>query len=112
MKELPWVPCSREIHQEQIYRNKVWWGACPVGKHQQNNGTNTADVDKFIKLLVHSVDNLPTQPFIAKSQALHLKQRKEEVTEIEFIILLDFAENYHYVAQDKILGISLEQGPV
>ena len=66
-----------------------------MGKHQQNNGTNTADVDNFIKLLVYSVDNLPTQPFIAKSQALHLKQRKEEVTEIEFIILLDFAENYH-----------------
>ena len=65
---------------------------------------HTADVDDFIKLLVYSVDKLATHSLIAKSQAQHLKQRKQEITETECIILMDFAENYHYVVQDEIWG--------
>ena len=57
-----------------------------------------------MELLVYSVDNLTTHSFIAKSQAQHLKQKKEEVTETECVILLDFAENYHYVVQGEIQG--------
>ena len=66
--------------------------------------THTADVDDFIELLVYSVNNLTTHSFIAKSHAQHLKQRKEEITETECIILLEFTENYHYVVQDEIQG--------
>ena len=66
--------------------------------------SHTSDVDYFIDLLVYSVDNLTTHSFIAKSQAQYLKKRKEEMNESECIILLDFAENYHYVVQDEIQG--------
>ena len=66
--------------------------------------THSADLDDFIELLVHSVDNLTTCSFIAKSQAHHLTQRKEEITGSECIILFNFAENYHFVVQDKIQG--------
>ena len=66
--------------------------------------TNTADVDDFIDLLVYSVDNLTTHSFTAKSQAQYLKSRKEDISDTECIILLDFAENYHYIVQDEIQG--------
>ena len=84
------MPSSGEIYQEQIYRTTLQ--------------THTADVDVFIKLLVYNVDNLITHSFITKSQAQYLKQNKEEITETECIILMDFAENYHYVVQDEIQG--------
>ena len=58
---------------------------------------HTVDVDNIIELLVYSVGNLTTRLFITKSQAQHLKQRKKEMAETECIILLDFAENNHYV---------------
>ena len=41
--------------------------------------TNTWNVDKFIELLVYSVDNLTTHSFIAKSQARYLKLRKANI---------------------------------
>ena len=66
--------------------------------------THTSDVDDFIELLVYSVDNLTTHSFVAKSQAQYLKKRKEELNESECIIILDFAENYHYDVQDEIQG--------
>ena len=55
---------------ESIDRTKLW--------------TRTADVDNFIKLLVYSVDNFTAHSFIAKSQAQHLKQKKEEITDIVY----------------------------
>ena len=76
--------------QESVDRTTLW--------------PHTADVDDFIELLVYSVDKLTTHSFITRSQAQHLKQRKEEIRETECIILLDFAENYHYVVQDEIQG--------
>ena len=41
---------------------------------------------------------------IAKSQAQYLKERKENLDEKTCIILLDFAENYHYIVQDEVQG--------
>ena len=71
---------------------------------RSNLNSHTSDIDDFIELLVYNVDNLTTHSFIAKSQAQYLKKRKEDLNESECIILLDFAENYHYVVQDEIQG--------
>ena len=61
-------------------------------------------VDEFIELLVYYLTNLSKYPFIAKGQAQYLKVRKEEIDEETCIILLDFAENYHFIVQDEVQG--------
>ena len=65
--------------------------------------THTTPADEFIELLVYHIDNLSKHPFIAKSQAQYLKARKEGDDET-CIILLDFAENYHFIMQDAVQG--------
>ena len=97
LQELSSIPSSGEIHQEQIYRTTLQ--------------THTTDVNVFIKLLVYNVDNLTTHSFITKSQAQHLKQNKEEITETEC--------DSHGLCWKLSLcgagwnpGISLEQEPV
>ena len=65
--------------------------------------THTA-VEEFVDLLVYSIDNLSTHSFIARSQARYLKARKEDMDKETCIILLDFAENYHYIVQDEVQG--------
>ena len=42
--------------------------------------------------------------FIAKSQAQHLKNRKESIQLDTVIVLLDFSENFSFVVQDKVQG--------
>ena len=58
---------------------------------------HTAPVDEFIELLVYHIDNLSKNAFIAKSQARYLKVWKEEIDEETYIILLDLAENQHFI---------------
>ena len=43
LQELSWIPSSEEIHLEQIYRIRDWWGDVIqlVEKHWQNNTTDT-----------------------------------------------------------------------
>ncbi|KAI4473734.1 hypothetical protein M0804_015206 [Polistes exclamans] len=48
--------------------------------------------EKLVALLPHN--------FIAKEQAAYLRALKEFITENEFIVIVDFAENYAFVVQD------------
>ena len=64
----------------------------------------TTPVDEFIELLVYQIDNLSKHSFITKSQPQYLKVRKEEIDEETCIILLDFAENYHFIVHDEVQG--------
>ena len=66
---------------------------------------HTTPIEEFVDLLVYKVDNLSTHSYIAKSQARHLKARKEAMENDTCVILLDFAENYHYIVQDEVQGI-------
>ena len=66
--------------------------------------TVTSSVDDFIDVLVYKVDSLTTHSFIAKSQAGYLRERKEAIDQKSCIILVDFAENYHYIVQDEVQG--------
>ena len=66
--------------------------------------THVAPVDEFVDLLVYAIDNLSTHSFVARSQARYLKARKEQLDRSTCIILLDFAENYHYLVQDEVQG--------
>ena len=51
---------------------------------------------------MYKIDKLTTHSFIAKSQACYLKTRKAEMDDTSCLILLDFAENYHYEVQDEV----------
>ena len=64
----------------------------------------TSSVDDFIELLVYQVDSLTTHSYVAKSQARYLKGRKSDIDQTSCIVLLDFAENYHFVVQDEVQG--------
>ena len=66
--------------------------------------TQTTPVDEFIELLVYQIDNLSKHFFITKSQPQYLKVQKEEIDEETCIILLDFAENYHFIVHDEVQG--------
>ena len=59
-------------------------------------------VEEFIAKIVDDVYEVCPHHFIAKAQANHLKMARENVSENELIILLDFAENYSFVVQDAV----------
>ena len=65
-------------------------------------------VQKFIAKIVEDVYEVHPHHFIAKAQANHLKMAKENLSENELIILLDFAENYSFVVQDVVQGFHWE----
>ena len=66
--------------------------------------THVAPVDEFVDFLVYAIDSLSTHSFVARSQARYLKSRKEQIDHSTCIVLLDFAENYHYIVQDEVQG--------
>ena len=65
-------------------------------------------VEEFIAKIVDDVYEVCPHNFIAKAQANHLKMTKENLSENELIILLDFAENYSFVVQDAVQGFHWE----
>ena len=64
--------------------------------------TITSSCDEFIDALIYEVDKLTKHSFISRSQAQYLKKLKKEIDGSTCIVLLDFAENYHYVIQDEV----------
>ena len=65
-------------------------------------------VEEFIAKIVYVVSEVCPHHFIAKAQANHLKMAKENLSENELIILLDFAENYSFIVQDAVQGFYWE----
>ena len=60
--------------------------------------------DEFIEFAASQLDKLTSHSFIAKSQAQHLKNRKESINFDTAIILVDFSENYSFAVQDEVQG--------
>lgn len=60
--------------------------------------------EEFFKLLAEKLESLKKHHFISKVQAKFLKERKENLTESECIVLADFSENYSFVVQDEAQG--------
>ena len=61
-------------------------------------------VEEFVKEICNKFDKLRAHHFIAKAQSAYLSELKENLPMNNAIILLDFAENYSYVAQDAVQG--------
>ena len=65
-------------------------------------------VEEFIAKIVDDVCEVCPHHFTAKAQASHPKMAKENLSENELIILLDFAENYSFAVQDAVQGFHWE----
>ena len=52
-----------------------------------------------------SCDNLRQHHYMSKPQASHLSKLKDELKDNEAVVLLDFAENYSFVAQDVVQSL-------
>ena len=67
-----------------------------------------ATVEEFIAKIVDDVYEVCPHHFIAKAKANHLQMARENLSENELIILLDFAENCSFVVQDAVQGFHWE----
>lgn len=56
---------------------------------------------EFIDLICNKLTVLIRHDFIAKQQTAYMNQIKEKLTESEYAVTLDFAENYSMVVQDE-----------
>lgn len=61
-------------------------------------------VAEFVQVACEALDNLRPHQFIAKAQAAFLRMTKETLELNNFVILMDFAENYSFVIQDAVQG--------
>ena len=64
--------------------------------------TLTPPTDEFIQLAASQLNKITAHSFIAKSQAQHLKNRKESIQLDTAIVLLDFPENFSFVVPDEV----------
>lgn len=62
----------------------------------------TTPVPEFVSTLIDNLEKLTSHSYIAKSQSSYLRQLKDNIAENTAILLLDFAENYAFTAQDEI----------
>ena len=56
----------------------------------------------FIEKTCESFDSLRQHHYLSKPQASDLSKLKDELKDNEAVVLLDFAENYSFVAQDVV----------
>ena len=64
----------------------------------------TLTVEEFVKEVSNKCNKLRAHHFIAKAQSAYLSELKENLPSNQAIILLDFAENYSFIAQDAVQG--------
>lgn len=72
--------------------------------------TITKSTEEFLEQLQEDIKELLLHSFIAKSQTRYLDVTKSGLNVGEFVVLLDFSENYSMVIQDETHGY-LEQYP-
>ncbi len=65
---------------------------------------HVATPQQFIELLTERTDKLAVHHFISKHQSSYFRNLKENLSQSECIILLDFAENYSFIVQDAAQG--------
>lgn len=63
----------------------------------------------FIEKLVKDIKNLSRHSFIAKAQSNYFKSLKENLTENQAIVNMDFSENYSFTVQDEIQSYHWEK---
>ena len=73
--------------------------------------TQQCNAEDFLQAVVEEIDNLTSHHYISKHQSQHLRRCKDELQLGLCIVILDFAENYSFVAQDVAQGFHWENTP-
>ncbi|KAL5503683.1 hypothetical protein EMCRGX_G010672 [Ephydatia muelleri] len=61
-------------------------------------------VEEFVDTFMEKLEILSRHEFIAKEQSRYLNEKKEALQPGEFVVLLDFSENYSFIVQDAVQG--------
>ena len=64
--------------------------------------TQTLSADNFLSFLCEKLDSITANSFIAKNQSQYLKKLKEELSQNEVTVQVDFAENHNFLVQDEV----------
>lgn len=88
---------------EDVIEFKQW-----VHTDRDTLDTKQLTTEDFIEELTKKISNLSSHHYIAKHQSQHLKSTKENLKPGEFVVLMDFAENYSFVVQDAVQGFHWE----
>ena len=67
--------------------------------------------EKYVDIAA-KILNLSCHHYIAKHQSQHLRALRSDLKEGEFIILMDFSENYSFIVQDAVQGFHWENSQV
>ena len=62
----------------------------------------TTPVQKFVFVVINSLEKLTMHSYIAKSQSSYLRHQKNNIASHTVILLVDFAENFAFTVQDEI----------
>ena len=90
---------SHDYSEEDVVTYRQW-----VHVDRDELITSVCNVKEYIEKLTDAVDQLTTHHYIAKAQGRYYKQVKENLTDSQALVTLDFAENYTFLIQDAIQG--------
>lgn len=64
--------------------------------------TKIDEIDEFIENFLEKLPKLVKHSFITKQQNIYFNNTKQDLKADEFLVVLDFAENYTFVIQDEV----------
>ena len=95
-----WSNCRTIIYSPSgSIKYKQW-----VSTDRNQLEDNEEDFDDFLAKLLSMLFQLTEHNFIAKSQSKFFKDQNDTLNQDECILVLDFAENYSFVTQDRAQG--------
>ena len=73
-----------------------------VSTDRRNLITQTLSANDFLSFVCEKLDSVTAHSFIAKNRSKYLKKLKEELSQNEVMVLVDFAENRSFLVQDEV----------
>lgn len=64
--------------------------------------TVISEIDEFIDNLIHQLKSLLIHDYTAKAQSTYYANLKQNLKKGEYIVTLDFAENYAFIVQESV----------
>lgn len=100
----PGVGDARQHLEDQELLSSEFWDSITFQQwftgHHISLQTCVLSSDEFRDQLLHQLENIKFHHFVTKEQSRYLSSLKSKLPPTEAIIVLDFAENYSFIAQD------------
>ena len=91
------IMCSEPV---DVCHFNEWESYLDIDNFKSTSKNKLADTDASVEELCARLENLKPRAFYAKQQGLFSKHLRIILKEEEFIILLNFAENYIFITQN------------